>query len=276
MSKVSVAFATYKERPEYLRESLVSVLRQTYTNFEILISVEPDDPNRLLLQEFAHQDERVKLIYSDFKLGLSGSLNNSIKHAAGEFISRMDSDDVAEYTRFEKQVAFLNANPAVDLVGSAIKIIDEKGAVYASRSYPPMHRQILRRFIFSCGLAHPSIMLRKTVFLDQGLYDSNFKYSEDIELWLRFLAGGKVFANLGEPLLWYRVSRSAPMIRSREHWSFNLEARKRYCPKIWPIPVCWVAVFIAFLISHFPKNLTKVRALSYLGKMFIGVSRHGD
>ena len=119
--KLSVIMPVYNTKEEFLREAVESILNQTYTDYELIII---DDGSTNNVEEVinSYKDKRIVYIRQE-NTGIVGALNNGWNHAKGEYIARMDSDDVSYPDRFEKQAMFLDNNPDISLVGGQVKIM---------------------------------------------------------------------------------------------------------------------------------------------------------
>lgn len=233
MPKVTIIMPAYNESPQNLRESIKSIVSQTFTDFECILIDESTDNNlALACKEICDIDNRICYIHPDKRLGLAESLNLGISKARASLIARFDSDDICIMDRLERQVAFMDEHKEIGLVGGALEIIDGEGRTYAYRSYPLDHDTIERKLQTTTPIAHPTVMLRKSLIEQHGGYDKNFCYSEDLDLWLRLANRGVRFANLPEVLVRYRQQQTN---RNPLHWEYNLRARKcnftmRYLP----------------------------------------------
>lgn len=237
MVAVSVVMPVYNAQ-RYLREAIESVLGQTFADFE-LIAVDDGskDDSLAILREYAAKDPRVK-VESRANTGIVGALNDGLKVAAGEFIARMDSDDVATPDRFEKQVAYLGANPDCVLVGSQVMLIDSDGAALC----PKQDTEYTHEAIDSAHLAgrwplvHPTIMMRREALLKAGAYREKYQWLEDLDLFLRMAEVGKL-ASLKDVLLRYRLhtgsvchTREADQDRIRPELEAEVYARRGIAP----------------------------------------------
>ena len=199
MSKISVVMPVYNTKEEWLREAIESILNQTYKDFEFIII---DDGSDVPIEPIvnSYDDDRIVFVRQNNK-GIARSLNYGFKIAKGEYIARMDADDISMPERFEKQVAFLNNNPNVSVLGTWFEYFPEKSIV----KHPQKPKYL--DFMKNCCIAHPSIMLRKSDFEQFNLsYDYNYK-CEDYELWSRAVRVLN-FENLQDVLLKYRIHSS--------------------------------------------------------------------
>lgn len=201
---VSVLISVYNAE-RYLREAMDSVLAQTFGDFEcVVIDDGSRDGSLAILREYESRDGRLRLISRPNK-GLTVSLNEGLAACRGEFVARMDADDVCLPERFEKQVAFLRADADVVVVGASVELVDPYGVHIGLVNYPTDHAAIDTRLLKGEGgvLPHPATMLRLSAVRAVGGYREQFNNSEDLDLWLRLAEAGRV-ANLSDVLLKYR------------------------------------------------------------------------
>jgi glycosyltransferase involved in cell wall biosynthesis len=198
--KVSVVMAVHNGLP-YLPEAVNSILGQSFDNFEFLVVDDASTDGSLdLLHRYA--DKRIRIISNKNQLDLGQSLNLGIDAALGDYIARMDHDDISLPTRLAEQVRFLDTNIEIDLLGTGARTIGQIKQVW---SYPKDDEGIRSEFVFNSALVHSSVMLRKSTFERHKLrYDPKFKRAQDYELWTRS-APYLRFANLGQPLVRYRI-----------------------------------------------------------------------
>lgn len=221
--KVSLIVPAFNESVDILDESLSSLMTQTFADFECIVVDESTRPESAqACESICARDARFRYVHPAKRLGLPDSLNLAISMARGELLARFDSDDVCAPERLAIQVAFMDSHPEVGVVGGGLEIIDEKGCLTAMRKYPQSFLDIARQMQFTTALAHPTVVYRATVARAHGAYDPCYRYSEDLDLWLRWLNRGIVFANVPDVLVRYR---QVQMRRHRDHWNFNLRAR---------------------------------------------------
>lgn len=190
---------------KYLRESIESILQQSFSDFEfIIINDASTDDSLAIIKEYQRQDQRIviheKLQNNGYK-GFVENLNLGISQSKGKYIARMDADDISLPDRLDYQYSYLEKNPQVFLVGTSIIRIDENGKKLLVRNYAPRHDQILKNFKKGNSIAHPTILFRneKNLFYRDKLYAC-----EDYDFYLRMVDEGKILANLDEPLFKYR------------------------------------------------------------------------
>ena len=193
----------YQANPTYFDETIVSVLSQSFGDFEYLMINDGtiEDARRI---EKRFRDPRIRIITSSTPLGLSGSRNAGLRHAHADLIAFIDSDDFCEPERLQKQMDFMRANPDHVLVGTALRYIDEKSQTIGHRYYPQTDSEIKARIVAMNCVAQPSVMARRQALIDAGGYTPEFPAAEDYALWLRLARFGK-FHNLQEQLVAYRI-----------------------------------------------------------------------
>lgn len=188
-----------------LPASLESVLRQTFTDFELLIidDASTDETADLLR---AVRDPRVRVLTNAENLGLTRSLNRGLSEARGEFIARQDADDLSAPDRFEKQLAFLRAHPEVQLLGTCAWRLNPLGRVTGANDLPTTHDAIRWVSVTDNPFLHTSVVFRTaTILAEFGGYDESFAICQDYQLWTRVADTYRV-ANLRDRL-----------VRMREH-----------------------------------------------------------
>ena len=189
----------------FLSQAISSILSQTWSDFALLIMDDGStDESLAVARQFS--DPRIRLVKNDRNHGLSYTLNRGLDLARGEFVARMDADDISLPERLEKQVAFLRANPSISICGTSIRFFGDVPAVDVL--YPSGHETICCRMLFVNSIAHPSVMLRAETFRRLGLRYDPTSYAEDFDLWQR-CTDRMLLDNLPEVLLLYRISRGS-------------------------------------------------------------------
>jgi glycosyltransferase involved in cell wall biosynthesis len=187
---------------KYLREALDSLLAQTFGDFELLVI---DDGSTDSSAEIvsSYQDPRVRLERNERNLGLIATLNRGLELARGEFIARMDCDDVSFPNRLERQIRFMEDNPEVGVAGTWFEKVRDDGSSVMMKV--PADDATIRFFmIFDNAFLHSSIIIRRNLLERFGLrFDADFPYAEDYEFWVRCARHTRI-ANIPEALLRYR------------------------------------------------------------------------
>lgn len=200
MPKVSVLMPVYNTEEIWLRQAIESILNQSYKDFEFII-INDGSTNNVKEVILSYDDERIKYIEHK-NHGLIYTLNKGLSIAQGEYIARMDSDDISLPERFAKQVDLLDNNKKIGVVGAWIKHFPKEEIIQLKEK--PRYLDILKR----CELAHPVVMFKKEIFVQHNLKYEDYKYAEDYELWSRLIKCTQ-FYNIQEVLLNYRVHPSS-------------------------------------------------------------------
>lgn len=200
MPIISVIMPVYNSE-NYIRETIESILDQSYKDFELLILNDNSSDNSLkIIKQYQEKDSRIIVINKEKNVGPANLRNEGFRLSKGGFIALMDADDIALPTRFEKQVAVLEKNPEIGVCGTWFTFFGAKKNKVIRHS--ENHDAIKISFLHSCGIGNPTVMLRKEMLF--GLeFDNDFVPVEDYDLWSRLLEKTK-FHNIQESLLNYR------------------------------------------------------------------------
>ena len=192
---------------KYLDRAIMSVIKQTYKKIEIICIENGSNDNSLaLLKYYSKIYKNLKVIHLK-KASLSDALNKGINKSNGEYIARMDADDISHPKRIEKQIKFLKKNKSVSIVGTNINLIDHQGNFVRKIYYPLKFKDLKKKLEVDSYIAHPSVMMRKEIFKKLKGYRFQFCPAEDYDLWLRALHHFKI-ENMKEFLLNYREHSS--------------------------------------------------------------------
>ena len=202
-AKVSVVMPLFGKAP-FFEQAVESVLAQTYLDWEMIVALDrPSRETYLLAESLEKRDPRITICESKTP-GISHALNLAISIAVGDFICRLDADDVMLSTRLGVQIAAFKQNPQALCIGSQVVFVDESGARLGVSHYPQEDSEIRSALLVSNVIAHPSVLLRSRLFEEVGYYDPRFNGAEDYHLWLRTLNHGSIL-NLPDPLTFYRL-----------------------------------------------------------------------
>ncbi len=204
-----------RDGERYLDECLASLRRQTVADLEILVIDDGStDRTGAILARHAAEDARIR-VESRPARGLVAALNDGFALARAPLAARMDADDVALPDRLERQLARLEGDPVLALVGSAHERIDGSGRAIGSTSPPTGATQVRAMLAERNCIAHPTVMVRREAVLALGGYRAQYRHCEDYDLWLR-LSERADLINLPEPLLRYRVHAGSVSVRHLE------------------------------------------------------------
>jgi GT2 family glycosyltransferase len=203
--KVTVLMPVYNSG-SFLQKALDSVLTQTFTDFELLVIYdESTDETATILESYS--DRRIRVITNKRHLGVAGSLRRGLNCARGEYIARIDADDIALPERLQKQVNYLDSHPEVGMVASLCAIIDEDGRLACGSTHALTPEQIYYTLAFYNCIFHCSVTFRKALVLSLGGYDESTNRAEDYDLWVRIARRAKI-VQLDEILAQWRDSRA--------------------------------------------------------------------
>jgi len=231
--ELSVLMSVYNDS-RYISEAINSILNQSFQDFELVIMNDgsTDTTEEIIL---SFNSPKIKYVASNDNKGLAVRLNEGIQHCKGNYIARMDADDISLPNRFELQVAFLKRHKEYVLVGSAYyKIVDEDNK--GIRKQVPEYSKLKTKLLFGNNIAHPSVMFNKKIWLESNsFYDETYRYAQDYELWTRLILKYKM-ANLKEPLILYRryegVSSEQKIAISNSNF---IKAQSQYIKAIFKI-----------------------------------------
>lgn len=212
MPKISVLMPVYNGEL-FLDEAIKSVLNQTMGDFELLaIDDGSTDRTEDIIRSF--DDNRIRYIKNETNSRLIKTLNRGIEISRGEYIARMDADDISFPQRFQRQLEFFKRNPKIQVCGSYAIRIDENG-VHGALLKRPSGGELLNSIWLPNPLIHPTVMM-KSELARKYSYDLNSLHCEDYDLWIRMAKNGVVIDNLTAPLLYYRVHSSGVSVQNRE------------------------------------------------------------
>jgi glycosyltransferase involved in cell wall biosynthesis len=204
--KISIVLPVYNAEL-FLMEAVSSLLNQTYNNIEIIcIDDASTDGSYELLKNI--DDPCFKLFKNDLNKGLVFTRTKGYSLCTGDFVAHMDADDISSPTRLSTQLKFFLDNPQIDVVGTFVKTIDEKGMHIGEWSPPKEHNLICASLLFEAAMANPTIMFRVKVLEKQGYLDPKCVSVEDYEMFSRLALHGYKFANIDQYLLNYRIVSS--------------------------------------------------------------------
>lgn len=200
-SLISVIMSVYNEKPQWLKESIESILNQTYKNIEFIIIIDnPLNKKAIdLINNYALKDKRVKLFINDKNMGLVYSLNLGLKNANGDYIARMDADDISHLNRLEKQLKYIKEEN-LDLIGSNINLFNENGVFFTTDKL--LTHKYIKKLLAkgTIGIVHPTFFAKRELFDKLGAY-ANSLHTEDKELLARAICNNFRVGNIKDILL---------------------------------------------------------------------------
>lgn len=253
---VSILMPVYKTAP-YLREAMDSILSQTFTDFELIIlnDCSPDNADEIL---DTYTDSRIVRYKGEKNVGLSNILNVGLGKARGEYIARMDSDDLSMPDRLQIQLDYLASHPDVDLVSAGMQLFGAKDEVWIREQNP---EKVKIEALFHSPILHASSMWRRMRFEDNDLrFRQEMVPSEDYDLWTRAMVKGLKLVNLRQVLYRYRIHQAQATTRTdltaekdrlvQQNYlqdtlpSLSVKYREAFPNQLWP--VFWANIMTGF------------------------------
>lgn len=221
MVNVSVLMCVYNTDIDYLKESIESILSQTYKEFEFIIV---DDGSNVadvkkILKEYEKKDNRIKLFANQTNIGLTKSLNVGLKHCSGKYIVRMDSDDVSEPNRLSRQFEYMEQNPEIDVLGTQVRNFGiEKIYLPPFKNYMDNPDVFKVKMLFNnLGPRHPSVIIRNAFLQKNNIqYREEIKKAQDYALWMDCIIKNGKIACMEDVLLNYRIHKNQITIGESE------------------------------------------------------------
>jgi glycosyltransferase involved in cell wall biosynthesis len=229
--KVSVIMTFFNESPELLKRSVFSILNQTFQDFEfIILAGNPENHAAIdLLKDISATNNKINFQISEAKLLMTICLNRMIKLAKGKYIALQESDDESLPNRLEKELAVVEKDETIDVVGAAITYInDADKKVLVTRFYPEHPRKAFNKYT---AIAHPTYMAKRELFERYGYYNESeeVRHSPDHELWCRWIIKGVRFYNIPEVLFnYYQSANNGRNKNAKKTLQSVIKLKKKY------------------------------------------------
>lgn len=269
---VSVIMPVYNGE-RYLAEAIESILNQTYANLELIVfNNGSTDHTAQILDQYALKDPRVLVMFHPDPLGHAGEAasNLAIQRAQGKYIAKLDADDIAVPDRLKKQVAFLEENPSIFLVGSYLELINNNGQNVGVRTYPLSNAAIYNEFYLRLPVGNPAIMYRNGVIKGDFYWLRNKSFTDDYYSLFVHIHRGLQFANLPECLTRYRVHDTNTVFTNlRQKWAMNMAVKQSFIRDFSYVPPLQHRLKIALItmgINLFPERFL-VRIMNQARKL---------
>lgn len=219
MSSISVLMSIYiKDSPKFLNDALNSITDiQTLEPKEIILiqdgklTIELDHIVKKWKKKLG---EKLILVRNSSNIGLTKSLNKGIEFCSGDYIARMDADDLSTPKRFKLQTEFFEINKEIDILGGSMNEFNENNTSLNIRTYPESMPLILKQISKSSPLCHPSVMFRRRVFDEGNRYNEKYKTTQDLAFWFELLGKGYKISNLDDILINFRINKNFSKRRS--------------------------------------------------------------
>ena len=257
MAKSLTVLMSVYNGESYLESAIESILQQTFTDFIFLIIDDAStDQTGVILEQFAQQDSRIKILNNRQNRGLAYSLSRGVEAATTAWIARMDADDIAIRDRLEKQMNHIEKNPEIDILGGYALDINDNGDILGERKVPISHEAI-SRFIWTNPLIHPTVLFRRSAILKIGSYYNRTRQRipEDYHLWFRAAAAGLRFANLPEPLIYYRFSEDNFIRNNLKFLLAHVLIGWQGCWRVKATPLAYLGVTKPLVLGILPPDL---------------------
>jgi glycosyltransferase involved in cell wall biosynthesis len=232
LPKLTVLMAVWNDA-RFLNAAIESILNQSFQDFEfIIIDDGSDDSTWNIIQKYS-TNCRIVPHQNDKNLGLTKSLNIGLSMAKGEYLARLDSDEIALPGRLQSQVHFLDNNPDIGLLGGGYQIIDSENRISRVILRPTNDEELKAELLFkNHSIAHGTVIVRTALLREVNGYDDNYKYAQDYDLWVR-LAEKTRFSSLPVPLMQWRDTKNNISYRHRdEQLTCALNISIRYLKRI--------------------------------------------
>lgn len=224
LEKVSVIMGVYNaNKKNMINEAIQSIVNQTYPEWELIICDDGStDGSYDLLFEWSQRDKRIIIIRNEANKGLAYSLNHCLEYATGQFIARMDIDDISEPNRFQCQIEYLKEHEDIMFCSTAAYLFDEKGkwAIRYKKEYPKKDD-----FLYTSPFIHPALMARQSFFksLKYDISRATMR-AEDYDLFMRAYAQSYIGSNMQEVLYCFREDK-------------DCYSRRKYRERFWEVVV---------------------------------------
>lgn len=217
---VTVLMSMYNTPEDELKESIQSILNQTYKNFEFLIIDDSCTDNSVEIVR-SYKDSRIRIVYNEKNIGLVKSLNKGIQLAKSDYIVRMDTDDIAHERRIEKQLEFIIKNPKYAIVSGKAQFFDDNGVYGLSYFSGEVRKADL---IFGNPFIHPAMIINKKALIDINGYP-NYRRCEDYAMVMNMYANGYVGFVMNDTLIKYRLDKNAYLKKKKRDRIIEFKAK---------------------------------------------------
>lgn len=259
---ISIIMPVYNAS-QYIRDSIGSILNQTFQNFELIVIDDGSTDKSVSIIETFH-DERIKMIKN--RHDYIASLNIGLKRAQGEYLVRMDADDIMLPDRLGMQLNYMELHPSIAVCGSYAKRIGDATGIIKTET---LHGRIITSMLLYNPINHPTVIIRRSS-LGENMYSPGYPYAEDYKLWTDLVKKGLQFANIPNVLLFYRCS-STQVTNSKRNIMFQStkKIQLEYAEHVIGLitaKTTWHIDFISQLVSQFKSG--KISQFVFLQKVY--------
>ncbi len=230
LNNISIICSSFGNSEIDVIKTLNSLVSQTYKDFEVIVVLPPFKNNYKIFERYKNKIN-IRIIITSKKENLAKSLNIASAAARGKFLLRVDFDDYYKREKIFKQYTYMNKNSNIDICGTNIYIKNSVNKIM-KLSFPKTQKIIKRYFFFYNCICHSSVMInRKKILKTKKLYNPEFSYAEDLELWLKCLVKNFNFFNIQENLMF--VKHNYLILRNIKNYEYNIKAREKYSKIIY-------------------------------------------
>ena len=270
MDKYSVLMSLYvKEKPEYLRLAIDSMINQTVAPDEIVIVEDGplnDDLYNIINEYTEKYPGLFNIVINEKNIGLGLALNEGLKACKNELVARMDTDDISKPDRCEKQLSVFAANPELSIVGAFVdEFYSDPSDVVSTRAVPQKHDEIYQFAKKRSAFNHPAVMYKKSKVLENGGY-SDLRRNQDVDLFGRMLFAGCKAENVGEALLWFRSNDD--LAKRRKSWE-NTKSYIDTIKRFWKMGYAGFSDYAIVAIAQTGMFIMPVKVQHWVYKKFL-------
>lgn len=234
--KISVIMPNYNGE-KYIWEAIESILQQTFTDFELIIIDDGStDHSWDIIQKYAERDTRIVVLKNKTNKHIVYTRNIGITNAKWVYIAFLDSDDIAFPERLEKQIKIMENNKKIGICGSNSEIIKGNGDKIGEKRFPQTNEECKNAIWYKNPFSQSTVVIRKKCFDEIGMYDDNFRNTEDLDMWIRIGTKYELY-NIQETLVKYRIHGENSIIKQQQKMIKNtLKCRRKAIKlgyKIW-------------------------------------------
>lgn len=226
---ISVLMAVHNEKADFLKEAIESIINQTYGNFEfIIVDDDSDEPTKHILEQYCVKDSRICIIHNEENMGLTKSLNRAYHASHGEYLARMDADDISVRNRFQLQYEWMNSHPEISVLGG-INIDFDTRTYHHGYLSDNMERLKIRLLFNNVVFGHPTAFIRRSFLEEHGLeYDETLKKSQDYGLWVDVIKNSGIVQSIPKILILKRKHANQISVKNKdEQMRSAIEIRRR-------------------------------------------------
>ena len=258
-----------KEKPEYLRLAIQSMVDQTYAPDEIVIVKDGIISEELesVLKDFSDKFPNLfNIVGYERNRGLGLALNFGLEHCRNEIVARMDTDDISKRERCAKQIKRFEDNPELTILGSYVDEFNSSpDEVISVRVVPLKHDDIYRFAKKRSAFNHPTVMYRKSKVLENGGY-ADLRRNQDVDLFGRMLFAGCKAENIGESLLFFRSNDD--LAKRRKSWE-NTKSYIETVKRFWKLGYASLGDYILIAIAQMGMFIMPVKLQKWIYKYFL-------